>query len=97
MKTVFLVTWTESERGWGTRPDGCTIHASKEDYDKYVKSYWARMPKETPDEYSRPDNNINEVDVSDAIYEKMVNEGENGLAIWQGQFREYRNSGEIKI
>lgn len=28
MNTAFLDTWTESERGWGQRSDGCSIHDS---------------------------------------------------------------------
>ncbi len=29
-KTVIIQNWEESERGWGTRPDGWTIHIDRE-------------------------------------------------------------------
>lgn len=51
---VLCQKWEESERGWGVRPDGYSLHASEEDLKQYTKEYWARMPDEAPDEYSRP-------------------------------------------
>lgn len=54
---VFYETWTESERGWGTRPDGCSFHIDNAERDRFVKEYWDKQPPETPDEYSRPDGN----------------------------------------
>lgn len=94
MKTAFLDTWTESERGWGQRPDGCTIHLSKEDYKAYVKEYWDRMPNTVQDEYSRPDNNVREVVLSDSLQEKL-NKSKNGICLWQTQFRELKEKNEI--
>jgi hypothetical protein len=94
MKTAFLDTWTESERGWGQRSDGCTIHLSKEDYKDYVENYWAGMPKEVPDEYSRPDNNLREVAISDKLYEQ-VKKSKNGICLWQTEFRESKDKNEI--
>lgn len=49
-----VLRWEESERGWGTRPDGFSVHASAEEMADYVKSYWNGMPDRIPDEYSRP-------------------------------------------
>ena len=37
-KEVVAVQWEESERGWGVRPDGCSLHVSVES---------KRIPKET--------------------------------------------------
>lgn len=51
---VVRVNWTESERGWGERPDGYSFHLTKEDAEAYIKEYWDKMPKEVPDEYSKP-------------------------------------------
>lgn len=53
-KDVIYQYWMESERGWGQRPDGFSIHLSSEDYKKFVEDYWASMPDEIPDEYSFP-------------------------------------------
>lgn len=47
--------WEESEAGWGTRPDGYSLHLSDEDRRAFIQAYWDRMPAEVPEEYSRPD------------------------------------------
>lgn len=51
---VVVQRWEESERGWGVRPDGYSIHPDIAARNQYVKEYWATMPNEIPDEYSRP-------------------------------------------
>jgi hypothetical protein len=94
MNTVLLETWTESERGWGQRSDGCSLHKNKDDYQKYVEKYWEGMPSETPDEYSRPDKNLREVVVSDELFEQ-VSSSDNGIRLWQSEFRSKREKHEI--
>ena len=45
--------WLEYERGWGSRPDGCSLHRSAADHKAFCEAYWSRMPKgSVPDEYS---------------------------------------------
>lgn len=51
---VIVQRWEESERGWGVRPDGYSLHPSEEARAKYVREYWAEQPDQVPDEYSRP-------------------------------------------
>jgi hypothetical protein len=56
---VVRVDWVESERGWGQRPDGYSLHLTREDAEAFIKDYWDKMPDrgprgEVPDEYSRP-------------------------------------------
>lgn len=51
---IVQMSWEESERGWGTRPDGYSIHKSVADCQQFVKEYWDKMPDAVPDEYSRP-------------------------------------------
>lgn len=46
--------WEESERGWGCRPDGFSLHRTEADRKAFVEAYWARMPNRAPSEYSRP-------------------------------------------
>lgn len=94
MKTAFLDTWTESESGWGQRPDGCTIHLTEADYKKYVNAYWNRMPKSVPDEYSRPDGRLREVVLSDKLF-KEVKKTKNGLLLWQSEFSKKKDSNDI--
>jgi hypothetical protein len=66
--TVYRQNWLESERGWGIRPDGCSLHLSRLDRDVYVRQYWDRMPDQVPDEYSRPDGECCAVEVNEATY-----------------------------
>lgn len=94
MKTVYIDTWTESERGWGVRPDGCSIHLNKDDYKSYVDEYWERMPKTAPDEYSRPDDSLIPMNISDELYGELVNT-KNGLRLYQNSFREHNKNGVI--
>lgn len=54
MIRVLIQKWEESERGWGTRPDGYSIHPSEEARSSYVKAYNDALPAEAPDEYERP-------------------------------------------
>ena len=32
--------WEESERGWGVRPDGCSLHLTEADRKQFIKEYW---------------------------------------------------------
>ena len=65
--------WIESERGWGIRPDGYTLHLTLLDRKQFVAAYWARMPDEVPDEYSRPDGPSETIDVDEATYIEVKN------------------------
>jgi len=61
--------WTESERGWGKRPDGYTLHKSKEDIKAFLDAMRAREAEQykgaTPDEYSYPEGKATLVEVTD--------------------------------
>ena len=75
--TVSIVVqyWEESERNWGVRPDGLSLHLTSEDCSKYIKQYWDRMPPgEAPDEYSRPWGHPKVISVSksDPVYKELV-------------------------
>lgn len=59
---VWIQEWEESERGWGVRPDGYTIHQREQDIQYFLGEIRATEAQEmarkgqsgTPDEYSRP-------------------------------------------
>ena len=54
MNVVLLQYWEESERGWGVRPDGASIHFSTIDHRFYLNEiYNSRDSKNIPDEYDR--------------------------------------------
>ena len=42
--TAICQLWEESERGWGCRPDGYSLHKGVETCIAYVTEYWAGMP-----------------------------------------------------
>ena len=80
-KFAICQTWTESERGWGQRPDGYSLHLTKEDAGKFEDAYWGRQqalnPGGTPDEYTRPDQNYFVVRVSPEIFSELKNQEDN--------------------
>jgi len=77
MPSVIVQKWEESERGWGTRPDGYSIHKTLDDLDGYVRDYWAHMPGRAPDEYSRPHGTPYTAQVSDEAFANL--EGKLGV------------------
>jgi hypothetical protein len=73
MNKCILQIWEESERGWGTRPDGCTIHTDDDVRIKYIDSIYEsrKIEKSIPDEYDRPIGKSIECFISDRLYEKI--------------------------
>jgi hypothetical protein len=72
MNKCVLQFWEESEKGWGIRPDGCTIHLNERFRDSYIsKIYSNRSNKSIPKEYDRPVGNPIECFISDSLYEKV--------------------------
>ena len=63
--------WIESELGWGQRPDGYSLHKDTASLEQYVKQYWAKMPTETPDEYSFPAGNPSVIMVDAKTYRQL--------------------------
>lgn len=78
--------WEESERGWGIRPDGCSLHKTPKDCDAYVKKYWKGMPSEVPDEYSRPafGSKPYAFEVDRQTYRK-ISASKNGIRLWHSE------------
>lgn len=51
---VFVVLWEESERGWGCRPDGYTLHINEQEAKKYIMKHDKSLPQTyVPDCYTR--------------------------------------------
>lgn len=57
MRIALCQTWTETERGWGQRPDGYSLHLNEEALEEYLAkdSKQKRRTGVAPDEYSFPD------------------------------------------
>lgn len=73
MKKVYLQYWEESERGWGVRPDGCSLHTSLEEHKKYINSIYKEREKHTeiPHEYDRIVGETIEVMIKDDLYDNI--------------------------
>lgn len=72
---LYAIEWEESERGWGCRPDGFSFHRSEQEANQYVKDFQARLPKEVPDEYSRPCGKPKLLEVSESLYKHVMKNG----------------------
>ena len=83
-KQVICQEWCESERGWGIRPDGYSLHLSKADLEQFIKEYWSTMPDETPEEYSRPKGKPYLVEIKDKLY-RRVESSEKGIRLGEYQ------------
>lgn len=56
---VWVQKWEESERGWGCRPDGHTLHLEREHIELFLRNLRKRETEDKPSdyvpaEYSRP-------------------------------------------
>jgi hypothetical protein len=84
--------WEESERGWGCRPDGFSIHKNEIDRVNYIQTYNDSLPKEVPDEYSRICGTPYEAEISNKELEKLLkingskSEYKYGWRIWRGKY-----------
>lgn len=67
---VIRVEWVESERGWGIKPDGYSLHINGEDVEKFIKAYWKKMPDAVQDVYSLPEGQTTQR-VDEATYKKI--------------------------
>lgn len=76
--TVVCQAWLESERGWGTRPDGYSLHLNEKDRKAFIEDYWQGMPDQAPDEYSKPDGSPYLCDIDEKTYQK-VSASKNGV------------------
>jgi hypothetical protein len=100
MQPAILVHWTESESGWGQRPDGISLHANKEDADQYVKEYWDRMPPRDengrpPDVYVRPESARTLIMVDNKLYDEIAHSPKKGKRMGDRQFKEFRDNKRV--
>ena len=86
-KIAVIKTWTEYERGWRNRPDGVSIHLTKEDSEFYEKGYYDGMPDEAPDEYSQPSGGLKAIKLTDELYNE-IDESEFGIRVYQHNLKD---------
>jgi hypothetical protein len=75
MNKVVLQLWEESEKNWGIRPDGCSIHLDDNLRNSYVKALYVDRGTEIPNIYERILGDPIIAFVNDNIYAILENEG----------------------
>ncbi len=95
LEAIIYVSWEESERGWGTRPDGCSLHLSEGDFKAYLADYWDSMPDEVPDEYERPAGSPVKAFVDEELYLR-IEKSRNGIRLYSDQEAEAVSSKSIQ-
>lgn len=98
-KIVIIDSWTETESEWGCRPDGASLHLTKEDYNSYVEKYWKELREKhgenTPYEYSYPNESPKLIKVSNELYEE-IRKSDGGIMVWNSKYRELKKAGQIE-
>lgn len=77
---VYRQEWIESERGWGVRPDGSTVHLTLDDRNAFIAGYNRTFNNQAsaPDCYTRAEGDARQVSVSMEVYEKLMTHREQG-------------------
>ena len=72
--------WEESERGWGVRHDGFTLHISSDECKRYITAYYEEHNNQNraPSCYTRASGSPRLVEVSEDTYLKVKHSG----SIW---------------
>lgn len=70
---IVIQLWEESEKGWGVRPNGCTLHTNMIECRKYiVRIYNERDSKvEVPNEYDKICGEPLYAQVDDNLYNRV--------------------------
>lgn len=83
MPKLWVQKWEESEAGWGTRPDGYTLHLNQADIDLFLADMRTRERRGKPEgyvppEYSRPDGEPYEWETDDEALVARVRDSGRG-------------------
>lgn len=83
---IICQEWEESERDWGVRPDGFTLHVDGDAAERFRRAYFKRMrdveAKEgygeghAPDCYTRNSGSPYKVKVSKELFESVKESGD---------------------
>lgn len=80
---LWVQFWEESEAGWGTRPDGYTLHVRVEDIDAFLKvmrdGEYETYKGAVPPEYSRPSGAPRQGVIADADLDARVRASKCGI------------------
>lgn len=96
MEELYLQYWEESERGWGIRPDGCSLHIDDISHKSYISEiYEGRDKNNIPNEYDRTVGELITVKVKKDLYEMVVKDKTFRLS--QNQLNNLIKLGEILL
>ena len=95
MNKVTLQLWEESERGWGVRPDGCSLHIDSIERDVYLKSVYDSRGDEVPYEYDRIVGNSVSAFIDDDLFKSIMEE--KSVRISQSSFNNLISLNELII
>lgn len=95
MNKVILQLWEESERGWGTRPDGCSIHIDLKNQKEYIKKFYEDRSGDVPDVYERVVGDPIEAFIDDKLY--VIIERDKTVRLFENELNNLINMEEIII
>jgi hypothetical protein len=95
MNKVILQLWEESERGWGTRPDGCSIHIDLKNQKEYIKKFYEDRSGDAPDVYERVVGDPIEAFIDDKLY--VIIERDKTVRLFENELNNLINMEEIII
>lgn len=76
MNKVIMQLWEESEKEWGVRPDGCSLHLDLIERKRFIDGiYQSRSKDVVPDEYERIIGGEMEVFVEDDLFNSIKSKG----------------------
>ena len=79
--TGYIASWLEYERGWGQRPDGISIHTSKENMEKLNERYGNKNQVKVPDYYSVI-SSVNKVNISSSLWKELNEIEQKDAFLW---------------
>jgi len=95
MNKVFLQLWEESERGWGTRPDGCSVHSDLNAHKIYIEESYKDRGDEVPDSYERIIGGVIVAFVDDNLF--SIIERDKSIRLFENELNNLINLEEIII
>ena len=75
MNKVILQLWEESERGYGSRPDGCSIHIDEKIQKEYTDISYKNRGDDVPDVYERLVGDPFFAFIEDGLFEILKRDG----------------------
>ncbi len=97
MNKVIMQLWEESERGWGVRPDGCSLHVDTIERNNYVDNIYKKREQDLtiPSEYDKIVGIGVDIFVDDDIFKKIISE--RSIKIIESDLNNLINMGQIII